>query len=221
MKPDFASGGRDGFTLAEMLIVIAIVGLILSLSSGLSWTVQRLDERAHRETAARENLVSAARMFRALVAGAVPDLRTTDGLSTGGTDTELNLVSVGLPILGFDRPEPMTLKWHPERSDGALLLRWRDRRSEMLREETILQGARALSFSYFIENPDRVTAAWRSEWVGRDRLPLAVLMRIEVPGLGPSIEIIERAMGHASGGCAGLPHEEACRTGRRESHHGR
>lgn len=224
MKPLSDWGERDGFTLVELLIVIALVGLILSLSTSLNWTVQRLDARTREETAARENLVSAARMFRALIAGAVPDLRTpVDGASTGGTDAGMTLMSLGPPILAFDRPEPVTLTWRPGQpeGEGVLLLRWNDPHSKVLREETILQGARALSFSYFVEDRDRTNAAWRSEWTDRESLPLAVLLRIEIPALGPALEIVERSTGRMPSACAGLPHEAACRTDRGRHDHGR
>lgn len=224
MKPIPDWSERDGFTLVELLIVIALAGLVLSLSTGLSWTVQRLDARTRRETAVRENLVSAARMFRALIAGAAPDLRiAADDASAAGTDVGMTLMSLGPSILAFDRPEPVTLTWRPGQpeGEGVLLLRWKDPQSAVLREETILQGVRALSFSYFVEDRDRTNAAWLSEWTDRKRLPLAVLLRIEIPALGPALEIVERSTGNMPSACAGLPHEDACRTDHVRHDHGR
>lgn len=160
---------RAGFSLVEVLVALVLVGLIVSAAAAATGAMRRIEVRVDDAAAAREAIVAAERVFRAVVTGAFPEPPGAPSVGAGAAD-RLTLTSRGPAILALDRPWPMTLAIVPERrlaefaDDGAagvdgvatdaggpmaLVLVWRDPASGLVRREVVLSGARALRFFYF------------------------------------------------------------------------
>jgi prepilin-type N-terminal cleavage/methylation domain-containing protein len=104
---------RAGFSLVEVLVALAIVGLIVSAAAAATGVMRRVETRVEDEASAREAIVAAERVFRAVVAGAFPEPPGSPPVG-GGTAERLTLASRGPAILTLDRPWPMTLAIVPE-----------------------------------------------------------------------------------------------------------
>jgi prepilin-type N-terminal cleavage/methylation domain-containing protein len=158
-----------GFSLVEVLVALVLVGLIVSAAAAATGAMRRIEVRVDGAAEAREAIVAAERVFRAVVAGAFPEPPGAPSVGAGAAD-RLTLTSRGPAILALDRPWPMTLAIVPERrlaefaEDGAagvdgvatddaepmaLVLVWRDPDSGAVRREVVLSGARGLRFFFF------------------------------------------------------------------------
>lgn len=168
--PSFArTSRRAGFSLVEVMVALALVGLIVSAAAAATSAMRRIEVRVDNAAAAREAIVAAERVFRAVIAGAFPEPPGAPAVGVGTTD-RLTVASRGPTILALDRPWPMTLAIVPERrlaefsgelaggaddvatgaeEPVALVLVWRDPGSGVVRREVVLSGARALRFFYF------------------------------------------------------------------------
>jgi general secretion pathway protein J len=204
--------GDDGFSLIEVLVALAVSGLIMTAASGLTWAVGRAQDRASRENGARENVIAADRVLRAFVNGAVPDGSRGRAESVVGQRDQVTFLTSGPPILTFDRPRPMSLAVEADEKGMRLLARWIDPEQSRPREEVIVFGARSISLSYFGAVQQGGPAAWRSSWSFPSRLPAAVLLRIDMPALGPPIDLIARTYSSLPYACEALPHEPWCNT---------
>jgi prepilin-type N-terminal cleavage/methylation domain-containing protein len=109
-----AGAGRAGFSLVEVLVGLAIIGLIVSAAAATTGVMRRVETRVEDEATAREAVVAAERVFRAVVAGAFPEPPGAPAVGGGAAD-RLTLASRGPAILTLDRPWPMTLAIVPER----------------------------------------------------------------------------------------------------------
>ncbi len=168
-RPSAPAPRRAGFSLVEVLVALVLVGLIVSAAAAATSAMRRIEVRVDGAAEAREAIVAAERVFRAVVAGAFPEPPGAPSVGAGAAD-RLTLTSRGPAILALDRPWPMTLAIVPERrlaefaEDGAagvddvatgaeepmaLVLVWRDPGSGAVRREVVLSGARALRFFIF------------------------------------------------------------------------
>lgn len=203
---------RAGFTLVEVLVAVAVAGLAVSAVAGLTATTRRLEARAGGEAAARESLLAAATVMRAVVGNALPDVRADRGEAPPGTPTSLTLLTRGPAILLFDRPRPMTLAVVAAGETADLVLAWADAETGETRREVVLEGARALTFAYF-GGRGGAPAAWQGGWRWPRLLPKGVLLRVDLPALGPPVDIVVRTTAELPQACLAMPHEPACRRG--------
>lgn len=201
---------REGFSLVEVLVALAVSGLIVTAGGGLTSAVQKLESRASAEREARENVISADRLLRAVADGAVPDVSRGREDLEGWSKTSATFVTAGPPVLAFDRPHPVTLAIETEDGRARLLVRWRDPDHGGERQEEVVSGARSLSLSYFGAPTSGARASWQATWPRPGRLPEAVLLRVDMPELGPPIDLIARTYSRLPSACAALPHEPRC-----------
>ncbi|PZQ11884.1 MAG: hypothetical protein DI565_17020 [Ancylobacter novellus] len=201
--------GRDGFSLVDVLVALAVAGLVVTAGATLTSMIQHVESRARAANTARENVVAADRLLRAIVDGAVPDLSEDLERPEVWTSERATFMTVGPQMLAFDRPRPMTLSVEKGGGGARLLVRWRDPESGRQREEEVVSGAKALGLSYFGSERGG-TGVWRPLWPQGTRLPLGVLLRIDMPELGSSIDIVVRTYSRMPEACAMLPHEPRC-----------
>lgn len=201
--------GCDGFTLVEVLVALAVSGLVVTAATGLTWTVRTFEGRAEVQRNARENVIAADRLLRAVVGGAAPDLASDRIDAQVGDGSLATFVTTGPPILAFDRPRPMTLAIETNHAAARLLLRWRDPEApDREHSEEIVSGARAMTLSYF--GPFNSGSGWQATWSQPSYLPAAVLLRIDMPELGAPIDLIARTYSRLPNACAMMPHEPRC-----------
>lgn len=202
-----------GFSLVEVLVAMAVAGMVVIGTSGLTSLTWRAEEKFDRESAARDQIVAADKILRELVTTSVPQVGGHDAGASPASADRFTLLTMGSAIMVFDRPSPVTLAVR-DRADGAkaLVVVWRDPHSNAEREEVAIDGARSISLSYFGADPGK-PAVWRGDWPYVRRLPQAVSMRVDYPVLGPPIDLIARTFTRFPQVCAALPHEFACNRG--------
>ena len=186
---------QAGFTLVELLVSLALTATIASFIIGGFHLVRRTSAISYdRESA--EEVDAAATQLRGLLARTTP-VRTIDEvdrvarlLFEGRTDTvtfvtlsEATAFQGGLMrvrLLWQDRPP---LPGHP----AALVLRTAVfRANPRLVFETepvvLFRGVVGFSLRYFgapgLDKPPQ----WHSEWLGYDRMPLAILVQVDLAG---------------------------------------
>lgn len=177
---------RTGFTLLEMLVVLAVLGLlVVGLTQGVraSLTLWGAQTRRIGETG---ELDAGARILRTLLSGISPP--PSGGLAPGPAgSTEIkggpdSLAFIGdLPTgLGTTRRANITL----ELRQGRLVLRWTPRRHELTSvpapepiETEVIRGVERLDLAYWgSPSPDQ-PAAWQTQWDGPE-IPELIRLRL-------------------------------------------
>lgn len=206
---------QRGFTLLEVLVALVLAGLVVSAAVGVPRLVSRLDRQAVARAEARDVVLGLDGLLRAMVEGAVPDVAGRTEGPLGSADT-LTLVSLGPAILTLDRPARMALRTERRAEGMALLFDWSEPSGDERREETVIEGARAITFAYFgtpatAEGVAAPPPAWLPVWHGTQALPQAVYLRLDLPALGEPVELIARPRSRLPDACLLLPAEPGCR----------
>lgn len=206
----------DGFSLLEVLIVLAISGLIATAASGMVTFWNRIDERSARIERHLSGFLDAQRTFRSLVSSALPTpLRAGDAFSRAGVEgrsDRLRLAAFGPVSLRLDRPSPLALIVRESAGAKNIVLEWNDPQSGDLRSETVLAGVRAARFRYIDRRPDGSIAS-SENWGEAGRLPTAIALAVEDDVPGPPLEIIVRTEGRLPAACVLLPADPARQAG--------
>lgn len=187
--PPLSGGRQSGFTLLEVLIAVAVLGLLIvglhqGVRTGLALRhkqVEQLDRTA--------DLDSAMRLLRRLLTrvAAAPQGRARGSVAEGAVFSGLSdsLTFVGdLPNgLGRSRRADMTLFVR----GGTLLLSWSPRRHERLfgapqppAETELLHGVARLELAYWGEPSPDAAPGWQSRWEGPGA-PELVRIRLVFP----------------------------------------
>ena len=177
---------RTGFTLLEMLVVLAVLGLlVVGLTQGVRASLTLWDAQRHRIGETGE-LDAGARILRTLLSGI--SAPPSGGLAPGAAgSTEIkggpdSLAFIGdLPTgLGATRRANITL----ELRQGRLVLRWTPRRHELTSvpapepiETEVICGVDRLDLAYWgSPSPDQ-PAGWQVRWDGPD-IPELIRLRL-------------------------------------------
>lgn len=177
-----ASAHRQaGFTLVELLVSLAILGMMAAmLLSGLV-TGRRVWERVEHRTQAGEDVMAAQDAVRALVRRSVA-LGSLDGSRTRvlftGDERQMQFISAAPDALA--PMPPMTYRLGLS-AGGALTL---DRLPDLATDDSgavtrlvLARGIAGLEFSYFGPTPPDNNLRWRSRWVRQSALPRLVRIR--------------------------------------------
>jgi general secretion pathway protein J len=199
---EFLRGGRGGFTLIEILVVMTLLGLMaVALFGGLRFGA-RVWESGDQRSAAFAEVEIAHSLIRRLLEQAMP-LEYVDGSSSFATfigdeesiqftapaPAQFNLGGIYLFELGLE----------PGEEHEKLVLRWRLYRSESLDESfedeesegeekathgqrTLLQNLEAVRFNYFgSPEADEDDLDWRDTWDEAVGLPRLVSVELTLP----------------------------------------
>lgn len=175
---------QRGFTLMELLVSLALLGLLASLIAGGLRTGQRVWERGDRRDQMVDRVAAAQRLLRARLerAAVQPPSAVSDG-SVDFTGMPAQLSFVAPPP---DDEAPGTLRLYTlALRDGSLILSsvntaWRGQREAPQRSLTLAEGVQALELAYF-GAPAQSTGApagWQQQWRRRSTLPAAIRIRL-------------------------------------------
>ena len=192
------TGSQDnqaGFTLVELLVALALTAAIASFIIGGFHLVRRTSAITYDRESADE-VEAAATQLRGLLARTMPVTtidevdRSARLLFEGRTDTvtfvtlsEATAFQGGLMRVRLSSQDRSPRPGHPT----ALVLRTAvfraDPRWVFEREPVVLfRDVVGFSLRYFGAPGLGKPPQWDSEWVGRDRMPLAMLVQVDLAG---------------------------------------
>lgn len=186
------SGARDelreaGFTLAEMLVALALFAMISALLAAVVHLITRLDGSARRQGDAVEQVVSAQTLLRARLEQLRPlvDVRGLgDTIALVGRRDEITFTAPGFAAQGPHEVQAIRLR-RTNRGQLVLytapLLAGYDLRLPSVEgwsAAPLLDGVEWLDVAYF--GPDRLTArdVWQDRWERRAQPPKLVRVRL-------------------------------------------
>lgn len=176
-----------GFTLAEMLVALALFGMISALLAAVINLIARLDGTSRRQDAAVEQVVSAQTVLRARLEQMRPlvDPRGSgDTIALTGRGDEVTFTAPGLAANGAHQLQAIRLRRSPRGQlvlYTAPLLAGYDLRAPSVEgwsAAPLLEGVRWLELAYY--GADRVTGrdTWQDRWDGRAQPPKLVRVRL-------------------------------------------
>lgn len=172
----------QGFTLAELLIALAISALVLALAAGGLRMAARMSERS-AEIDSMAALAVARGTLTDCIEGAMPvsevDARGQVRLAFEGGRDRLSLVCL------LDGPRRVTIEARGLRDAIALTLAeapfMRHARDDPGKPHVLSGGIARLMIRYYGEERDGRGLAWRDAWTGgTGRLPLLVGITVEL-----------------------------------------
>lgn len=181
-----------GFTLVEMLVVIALMALIMLIAAGGISFGARSWDGVRSDSEALDEMRTADTILRDLLAAAQP-------AHVGSADTPLPVFHGEARALTFAAPivrgarEPGLHEVRLSVEENALLLDHRPLRPGDDRRpwstSRLLADARGLAIDYF--GPDRRTGdlRWHETWSERHALPRLIRLRIEADRPWPEIVV--------------------------------
>jgi prepilin-type N-terminal cleavage/methylation domain-containing protein len=200
------TGSRDdqaGFTLVELLVALALTAAIASFIIGGFHLVRRASAITY-DRERTEEIDAATTQLRGLLTATMP-LTTIDEVDRtahlvfeGRTDTvtfvalsEATAFQGGLMRVRLSWQDRPPLPGHP----AALVLRtavFRANPRLVFESEPVALFRDVVRFSlqYFGAPGLREPPQWQSEWVGRDRIPLSMLVQIDLANVGGTRQLI-------------------------------
>ncbi len=208
--------GQAGYTLIELLIVLALLGLIsLAIAGGFRFGA-RAWERTERAIGAGEAARGGHAALSALLGHIYP--RARDALGTEPPSFEATAERIAF-LADASAPFPARGVWRYTLSvkrgqDGAALLL--SQQSEhgpiAAREEVLLTGAKQVLFA-FADVKDG-TVSWTDTWSGQANLPALIRVRVVFPpGGGTWPDLIVRPAIDRAANCIFDPVSFDCRRG--------
>lgn len=182
--------GEDGFTLLELLVALALLGLLMMLIFGGLRFGARAWTAVDHQTVGASDLGAVQDILRRAIAGAYPVFGSADlddrTMVFDGRSDSLALVT-SLPeaiapnIRARDRfslmeegqSRSLVMAWRldlPSPSDDAFLAE---------NKVVLLDHVRSLRFEYFGPPDENKDPEWQESWSGRTRLPDLVRVQIE------------------------------------------
>lgn len=175
------AGSETGYSLVELLVVVALLGLIaIGVSGGLTFGA-RVWERTEREVSSAELVGGGHQVLHALLSGAYPRLTGEAGqertIAFEGTRERMSLLTAASAQLGASGIAKVTLS--VERDGGALSLKLKlepDVAGLRAQEATLVRDAQAIEFSYGEATGEAVN--WGDAWQSRTKLPQLIRIRV-------------------------------------------
>jgi general secretion pathway protein J len=186
-----AAGDEDaGFTLVEILVAVALIGLLSSLIFGGIGFGARAWTKVERRTIEAADIGAVQRVLRRTIAAAFPAFASSDptdrSIAFDGEEVSLMLVA---PLPAAIEAGVMARERFFVAQNGgaqALFMGWRldlpsSDEGTPLAEETVLllDHVRRAVFDYFGPPGDMQDPIWQASWTGRRSLPQMVRVRIE------------------------------------------
>jgi|GEM_PF-2415961 len=208
MRPRQSSGAEAGFTLVEMLVALAVLGLILGLLAGAAELLRGTGERLAERATALGDLGLVADLLQDSLGAAVALDVGIPGRPVSAFDGQPDMVrfstiapdwAPGEPLvaMAIGRAEPTGLVlWRAELPADAPDLGVLER-ARGVERRLLAADVRDLALRYFGRKAGETTAAWHGAWQGERRLPEAVRLDLDHRrlDLGPIIVPIRPSLG--------------------------
>lgn len=176
-----------GFTLAEMLVALALFGMISALLAAVINLIARLDGSSRRQSEMIEQVATAQDLLRARIEQMRPQVDPRgagDTIAMVGLRDEVTFTAPGIAAGGAHQLQAIRLK----RTAGgqlvlytAPLLAGPDIRTPSVAgwsAAPLLGGVQTVELAYY--GADRITGqdVWQDRWLGRAQPPKLVRMRL-------------------------------------------
>lgn len=179
--------GQSGFTLVELLVALAVLGLIAVLLSGSVQFGVRAWQALGRRTTGYEATDAVHTVLRHVLEGAQP--MPLVGLGRSGAALYVLGSPTTLDFVG-ELPDAVSRGGYSDialllTGDRRLVVRWRrhvrDPRmaaGESASETELLRDVAGIEFSYFSPATDRQPGGWHLEWTQPRALPALIRLRL-------------------------------------------
>lgn len=184
-------GRETGFTLVEMLVSLAIVGMMASMLLAGLRSVGTFMQRTDRQAVADDAVIAAQRLLRDRIEQlrAITNPNSATALVDANGD-EGRFTFLALPLA---RAEPDSL-WRYRitmSATGDLLLLWAnslDDRYNFVSQDkqgwqpiTLLRNVRTVRINYFGERISGDGRSWQVDWIQRPQPPALIRIRVTFP----------------------------------------
>ena len=207
---------QSGYTLVELLIVLALMGLIsLAIASGLRLGA-RTWEKTEREVSAAETARGGHAVLTNLLSRIyprTPDAAVAQDPAFEGSSERITFLAdaaAPFPAQGVAR---FTLSVRRDRGAVALVLaEVAERGPSTKTDEVLFANAERIAFAYGEAKDGAII--WNDTWSGRDRLPSLIRLRVAFPpGAGRWPDLIVRPTIDRAANCIYDPVSFECRRG--------
>jgi general secretion pathway protein J len=205
--------GEAGYSLVELLVVLALLGLIaVAISGGMSFGT-RAWERTESEVAGTEAARGGHTLLRNLLSRIYPrrpGLADEGAAFTGDARRMEFAADAPSSDAGVSR---MALSIRQERDVFSLVLeQGKGGGSDKSREDLVITGASRVGFSYAQVSDGMVV--WNDTWQATDQIPALIRIRVSMPaGRRPWPDLIVRPRIDRAANCIYDPVSFDCRRG--------
>lgn len=184
------SGKRTetGFTLIELLVSLFVLGVLAGMLVAGIGMMRLIVDRAINRGATNESVVTAQTILRNRIEGLVPSVRFDLGKPVADVRGGATILSFFAPAAIADQPSSIRRYRLLRTATGQLVLYSVDDLSDAVdlygpgevgwQPTVLLTGVRSLGFDYFGAAPPDDRRRWRSEWIGLNRPPELVRVRL-------------------------------------------
>jgi len=173
---------QKGFTLLELLISIAIIGLIVLIITGALRLAHRSVESGERKIEEIERIRATLGVIDAQVQSALPLLQNGDGVekpffSGGGESLSL---ATNYSLWGGEKGY-VIVTYEVESEDNAkqaLHITEQTYGIDNIQETTLLQACDEIRFFYFRHDMEGANEEWLEDWTDETKLPEKVMLVI-------------------------------------------
>ncbi|MCC6345859.1 MAG: prepilin-type N-terminal cleavage/methylation domain-containing protein [Nitrospirales bacterium] len=214
-------GSQRGFTLLELLLAVAILGIVVVLIAGAMRLGFRSVESGERKVESLERLRTSLSLLDAQIQSAFALAETGDSVEAGGPRYRFT----GEHLL-IEFPSNYSLWSGPlghvmvtyrvvpdERGGQTLSVAENIIGTDATREAVLLDRAREVSFEYFFKEAAEEKGSWVEQWTDTESIPEKIRVKFVSDAVNLSLIIPVRGRGAAArttvtAGEAGVPADE-------------
>lgn len=183
-----------GFTLIELLVSLFVLGTVASMLMTGTGVMRQIIDRAANRGATNESVVTAQTILRNRIEAMVPSVRFDLGKPVADIRGSGTILSFFAPAAIADQPSSIRRYRLLRSASGQLVLYAVDDLAATVdpygpgeigwQPTVLLTGVRSIDFDYFGAAPPDEQRRWRSQWIGLNRPPELIRLRLAFEGGG-------------------------------------